>query len=915
MKKQTVVKMWSVSILIGLLGILSVRQAAAQEGVLTDDATVAVALSAGSSRQSASTLHVSGPVSNRSRMNVYIKFDLSTLPVGLTSSNIAKATLVLYANNVSHTGSFDVVAVRGAWSELTVTSTNVPVPIEAEATNVVVAVQNFVAVDLTGLVGDWVDHVVTNSGVALIPNSTAVNLQFDSKTGVHPPRLIITLMDTGSTGPVGPRGATGATGPAGPQGPQGVTGPAGATGLTGLTGLTGATGSTGLTGLTGSTGPAGPTGLTGATGSQGPTGATGAVGIQFQGVWTNITTYLLNDVVTLGGSTWLSVTNVNLGHNPTNDSGANWTVLAVAGATGATGLTGSAGPTGTTGAQGVQGPIGLTGATGSTGPTGATGATGLQGLTGLTGATGSAGPTGATGIQGVQGLAGSTGPMGPTGAVGAVGMAFKGVWTNVTTYVVNDTVTLGGSTWLSVTNVNLGHNPTNDSGANWTVLAVAGATGATGLTGSAGPTGTTGAQGVQGPIGLTGATGSTGPTGATGATGLQGLTGLTGATGSAGPTGATGIQGVQGLAGSTGPMGPTGAVGAVGMAFKGVWTNVTTYVVNDTVTLGGSTWLSVTNSNLGNNPTADSGTNWTVLAVAGATGATGLTGSAGPTGTTGAQGVQGPIGLTGATGSAGPTGATGAQGIQGLTGLTGAAGATGPAGPTGLTGPTGSQGPTGATGSVGIQFQGVWTNITTYVVNDAVTLGGSTWLSVTNVNLGNNPTTDSGSNWTVLAVAGATGATGATGPQGPIGLTGATGSQGPIGLTGATGPTGNTGATGATGPAGPTGPQGPTGATGSTGATGNSALAGMTNCTVLATANVVIDGSAFSYNTTQNSPYTLSVSNIAPRLTYSIEIFGSNACTFASNLVLRGSWTPTLTNILVIVPDTGTLWRVYGRGL
>ena len=772
MKKQTVVKMWSVSILIGLLGILSVRQAAAQEGVLTDDATVAVALSAGSSRQSASTLHVSGPVSNRSRMNVYIKFDLSTLPVGLTSSNIAKATLVLYANNVSHTGSFDVVAVRGAWSELTVTSTNVPVPIEAEATNVVVAVQNFVAVDLTGLVGDWVDHVVTNSGVALIPNSTAVNLQFDSKTGVHPPRLIITLMDTGSTGPVGPRGATGATGPAGPQGPQGVTGPAGATGLTGLTGLTGATGSTGLTGLTGSTGPAGPTGLTGATGSQGPTGATGAVGIQFQGVWTNITTYLLNDVVTLGGSTWLSVTNVNLGHNPTNDSGANWTVLAVAGATGATGLTGSAGPTGTTGAQGVQGPIGLTGATGSTGPTGATGATGLQGLTGLTGATGSAGPTGATGIQGVQGLAGSTGPMGPTGAVGAVGMAFKGVWTNVTTYVVNDTVTLGGSTWLSVTN-----------------------------------------------------------------------------------------------------------------------------------------------SNLGNNPTADSGTNWTVLAVAGATGATGLTGSAGPTGTTGAQGVQGPIGLTGATGSAGPTGATGAQGIQGLTGLTGAAGATGPAGPTGLTGPTGSQGPTGATGSVGIQFQGVWTNITTYVVNDAVTLGGSTWLSVTNVNLGNNPTTDSGSNWTVLAVAGATGATGATGPQGPIGLTGATGSQGPIGLTGATGPTGNTGATGATGPAGPTGPQGPTGATGSTGATGNSALAGMTNCTVLATANVVIDGSAFSYNTTQNSPYTLSVSNIAPRLTYSIEIFGSNACTFASNLVLRGSWTPTLTNILVIVPDTGTLWRVYGRGL
>jgi hypothetical protein len=30
---------------------------------------------------------------------------------------------------------------------------------------------------------------------------------------------------------------------------------------------------------------------------------------------------------------------------------------------------------------------------------------------------------------------------------------------------------------------------------------------------------------------------------------------------------------------------------------------------------------------------------------------------------------------------------------------------------------------------------------------------------------------------------------------------------------------------------------------------------------------------------------------------------------------LRGAWTVTGTNVVAIVPSTGTLWRVYGRGL
>ncbi len=84
----------------------------------------------------------------------------------------------------------------------------------------------------------------------------------------------------------------------------------------------------------------------------------------------------------------------------------------------------------------------------------------------------------------------------------------------------------------------------------------------------------------------------------------------------------------------------------------------------------------------------------------------------------------------------------------------------------------------------------------------AVFYNGSSFISLLNSNLNNQPST-SPAQWSLLAqqgAVGATGAIGATGLQGPIGLTGATGATGP---TGPTGPMGATGATGATGLQGP----------------------------------------------------------------------------------------------------------------
>lgn len=285
-------------------------------------------------------------------------------------------------------------------------------------------------------------------------------------------------------------------------------------------------------------------------------------------------------------------------------------------------------------------------------------------------------------------------------------------------------------------------------------------------------------------------------------------------------------------------------------------------------------------------------------------------GPQGPQGAEGPQGVQGPVGPQGPAGPIGPQGTVGSQGPQGPAGDQGPQGVEGQQGPQGVQGPpvsfagawampsvynvgdavsfsgssyislasanTGNppdlspsewallagKGDTGAAGPVGppASFLGAYSAGTTYAKGDAVSLNGSSYVSLADGNTGNAP--DSSAQWAVLAqkgdpgatgpmgpmgmmgmmgppgMPGATGATGPqgatgaigpqgpagpTGPAGPQGPTGATGPQGPIGLTGPQGPAGPTGATGATGAQGPiglTGPQGPTGATGATGATG-----------------------------------------------------------------------------------------------
>ncbi len=160
-----------------------------------------------------------------------VTFGLSQLPV---NASVAKATLRLYVNGVTTGGSFNVYSVTSSWTEGTVTYNTRPTlgsliagPIPLPTTSA----DDFLLVDITPLVQDWVSNGVTNNGVALQLVGSTGKFTFDSKESAqtsHQPELDIVL-----NGPSGPPGPTGGPGPAGPQGPMGPQGPPGVQGTQG----------------------------------------------------------------------------------------------------------------------------------------------------------------------------------------------------------------------------------------------------------------------------------------------------------------------------------------------------------------------------------------------------------------------------------------------------------------------------------------------------------------------------------------------------------------------------------------------------------------------------------------------------------------------------------------------------------
>jgi hypothetical protein len=385
-----------------------------------------------------------------------LQFDLTTLPTGLTSGQIAHATLTVFVNRVNGIGLVTLAPATSAWSESSVTSATAP-PLGASAGMFTASTAGqYVTLDVTSLVQGWVTTPATNFGLAL--SSGTANLLLDSKENdetAHPATLDITITSTG---------ATGTQGPIGPQGPQGAPG---------------------LPGANGANGAPGATGTTGANGAPGPVGATGT--FSAAGNWSPATTYQVGQVVfcaacSTDGSSYIALaTNTNI--DPPTQS-LTWSLVAQVGATGPTGATGAIGP------MGQQGPIG---------PTGNTGATGAAGAIGLTGP---AGPIGAMGNQGIPG------PTGATGTLRAVT-----IWNPSTSYTIGQVVfcnvcTTGGSSYIALAN-NANQDPSTQP-TIWQLIAQAGGIGAQGIMGATGPAGANGAPGATGPPGPIGLTGPAG---------------------------------------------------------------------------------------------------------------------------------------------------------------------------------------------------------------------------------------------------------------------------------------------------------------------------------------------------------------------------------------------------------------------
>jgi len=275
MKSLRAVRMASLTVL--LLGLF-LGLAAAQIPA-TDDSYTASS-NPNSNYGSQSMLDVIGP-----GVNSYIRFDLTALPAKLTGSNVSKATVRLNVNGVTTAGTFDVYEVTKSWTEGAITYSNAP-PLGTKVNSAVMiptSKRNFIDVDVTQAVQDWLNGVQGNYGIALVPSSgSSISVSFDSKENTstsHDPELTVSLISAGPqgpagpTGPTGPKGDTGTTGAQGPQGPQGATGAPGAQGPQGPQGTTGATGPIGPQGPQGPTGPVGPTGATGPAGPQGPPGS------------------------------------------------------------------------------------------------------------------------------------------------------------------------------------------------------------------------------------------------------------------------------------------------------------------------------------------------------------------------------------------------------------------------------------------------------------------------------------------------------------------------------------------------------------------------------------------------------------------------------------------------------------------
>ena len=191
-----------------LMSLAPTGRAMGVTATLTADAFT-VSTSATSNKGGKPVLEVSGPSGGPMVDTAYVQFSLSTLPMSVTASDIAKATLTVFVNKVGAAGSFDVQRVTGTWTESTITAGTTPSLGTVEQSAVAVGANDknqFKVIDVTNVVKAWRDGSLANNGLALVANAVdGLDAKFDSKESTshsQVPRLEITLSSSAGAGTV-----------------------------------------------------------------------------------------------------------------------------------------------------------------------------------------------------------------------------------------------------------------------------------------------------------------------------------------------------------------------------------------------------------------------------------------------------------------------------------------------------------------------------------------------------------------------------------------------------------------------------------------------------------------------------------------------------------------------------------------
>jgi len=193
-------------------------------------------------RNSGSTSSLSLNADSESKSVALLRFDLTGLPPGVTASQIAGASLVVYVKSVESPGSLQWAPIGADWTESAVTWSSAPEFGALGATSApVTAVSQFVSIDISSLVRQWVAGTQSNFGIALLAAGEG-QFTLESKDGEgasHSAWIDIALSVPGAQGPAGAAGKPGPPGHNGPAGPPGAMGPQGHRGDTGPRGQAG----------------------------------------------------------------------------------------------------------------------------------------------------------------------------------------------------------------------------------------------------------------------------------------------------------------------------------------------------------------------------------------------------------------------------------------------------------------------------------------------------------------------------------------------------------------------------------------------------------------------------------------------------------------------------------------------------